>query len=115
MLGAVELNVTRTSGSYVEGVWTPAAPSTFDIEGSLQPLNGRELLLLPEGERSKGSWKLYTEPEVELRVAEAGGAAEADTVAWEGRTLRVVGRLDHGHHTGLTLQHRKYLLREVEV
>ena len=60
LLGALGLSVTRTDGSYVDGVWTPGVASTFAIEGSIQPMSGRELLLLPEGQRSRGAWTLYT-------------------------------------------------------
>lgn len=113
ILGAVPLTVTRASGSYVDSVWTPGAGSTFGIEGSIQPLNGRELLLLPEGQRSRGAWKLYT-ADGDLRTLEAGSSNEADRITWDGKVLLVVRRIDHSHHPGFGLAHYKYELREAE-
>ena len=42
----------RATGAMVEGKYTPGSPTMLPVRGSLQPLGGRELLRLPEGERS---------------------------------------------------------------
>lgn len=47
---------TRLKGHYVKGT-----PSVISCSGNVQPLNGDELKLLPEGNRKKGSIKVYTE------------------------------------------------------
>ena len=47
---------TRLKGHYVKGT-----PSVISCSGNVQPLNGDELKLLSEGNRKKGSIKIYTE------------------------------------------------------
>jgi len=44
-----------------KGHYTKAQPSVILCDGSVQPINGDELALLPEGNREKGSIKIYTE------------------------------------------------------
>lgn len=110
MLGATTLTVTRrAAGSYVAGVWTPGATSTLTVEGSLQPMTGRELLLLPEGERTRARWKLYTE--TELRTADETTTTEADRVSWNGRSLVVVRVQDYSH-VGLLPHYRCELVAD---
>lgn len=110
MLGATLLTVTRTAaGTYVDGVWTPGATSTFGIEGSLQPMSGRELLLLPEGERAAARWKLYTE--TALLTADEAAQTEADRVSWNGRSLVVV-RVNDYSHVGMLEHYRCELVAD---
>lgn len=46
--------------SYSGGVGSKAVSTTFTIKGNAQPLNGNELLQLPEGDRQRQNLKLYT-------------------------------------------------------
>lgn len=55
----------KTGGSYVNGNWNDGVESTFEIMGSVQPLNGEELQRLPENLRTKRTVKIYTKTEVE--------------------------------------------------
>lgn len=47
---------TKLKGHYIKGV-----PTVISCSGNVQPLNGDELKLLSEGNRKKGSIKIYTE------------------------------------------------------
>jgi len=42
-------------GSYTNGKWAAGVATTLTVSGSIQPAKGYELLLLPEGDRSRGS------------------------------------------------------------
>ena len=79
--------VTRPGdGAYVLGRWVPAAGSTFPVDASVQPLNGKEVRLLPEGFTVDGTKKLYT-----TTLLRAGAnAAQSDTVAIGSETWRVI-------------------------
>lgn len=46
------------------GVQSSASSTTFSIKGNAQPLNGRELLQLAEGDRKRHNLKLYTKTEL---------------------------------------------------
>lgn len=50
---------TRTKGKYIAG-----PTSEVTIEANWQPLNGKELLNLPELQRTKRSIKVYSEDEI---------------------------------------------------
>jgi len=47
---------TKVKGHYIQG-----DPTVFLTDANVQPINGDEFLLLPEGNRIKGSLKIYTE------------------------------------------------------
>lgn len=112
MLGATLITVQRIgAGAHINGVWVPGAVTEVQVRGSLQPINARELALLPEGERARGRWKLYTDDL--LRTADPTAATEADRVLWEGRTLTVVQVRSYAH-TGLSLAHYRCELVEEE-
>ncbi len=56
------LCVTRTVfQGYVDGKPTYAEPKVFKIKGNVQPLNGRELLIVPEADRFKEQYWIFTE------------------------------------------------------
>jgi hypothetical protein len=46
--------------SYTDGVGSRSASTFFEIRGNAQPLNGKELLQLAEGDRKRQNLKLYT-------------------------------------------------------
>ncbi len=58
--GGIEIQ-RETTGSWTNGRFTAGArSSTTGIEASFQPLNGREIEILAEGDRSKRTGKVYT-------------------------------------------------------
>lgn len=42
------------------GIYVPGAPTDTVIQASVQPVNGKELQTLPEGERERDWLKVYT-------------------------------------------------------
>jgi hypothetical protein len=54
----------KTGGEYVNGRWNPSADTPFSITASIQPANGIELQLLPEGRREAGAYSLRSSEEI---------------------------------------------------
>ena len=62
----------QRSGDYVLGHWVPTGnKNTFEIIASIQPIDGKTMQQLPEGERSMEMRTLYTTTEL-LTVDEQG-------------------------------------------
>jgi len=60
-LDTEQITVSRAGqGSYVNGRFIPATSVETVAEGNIQPLNGKELLQLPEGDRERQTGKIYT-------------------------------------------------------
>lgn len=81
---------------YVNGKPVKKAVQSFDIRCNVQPLSGKELLLVPEGDRSKEQYNLWTQAKVELndRIQRCGVQFQVQTVeAWgsfyECRIMRI--------------------------
>ena len=71
--------VTRyTAGAYVGHTYVPGATTTFSVLMSVQPLNGRELLNIPEAQRTRQWIKAYCA--TELRTANQSLGIRADRV-----------------------------------
>ena len=104
LLGAKTYVVTRQgAGAVVDGDFLAGAISTFPIVGSLQPVTGAELEHLPEGDRTRGKYKLYTTSDLH----KARPNAQADTIATPQGDLEVIAVLDFN----LSVQgHWKYVL-----
>ena len=56
--------VDRSTGSWSKGQRVEGTSSTFTARGSVQPITGRELQLVPELDREKENIKIYTETEL---------------------------------------------------
>lgn len=100
------LTVTRESGgTFTNGKWVPGTPSTFTIDASIQPLNMRELELLPEGRRASGeSYKLYTDYVDDLLTVTD---ETPDVVSIYSEDFEVFGKEVWGN--GL-INHKKYIV-----
>jgi len=77
----------RAAGAWVAGDWVPGTPSTFDITMSVQPLTDKELLDLPEAQRTRRTIKGYTD--TFLNTTSKEDATEADLVEYDGRDFEV--------------------------
>lgn len=78
ILGQQPLTLRRFSGSRgADGRWTSTYTDST-IYGSWQPTNGRDLQRLSEGERSRGTRKVFTA--TALIVADAAGSVLADRI-----------------------------------
>lgn len=78
--------VTRDAGGYVNGVWTPNT-STVNVLAAVQPLTGPELVRLPEGDRERAVFKVYSADEIRTRdeIAVSGVTYQLQNVEpWSG-------------------------------
>lgn len=94
------------NGDWIEGDNTTAQ---FDIQGSLQPITGNDLQLLPDGLKRTDVRKLYTK--TELRSINDDTEQEADKITIDGSDYEV-----HSVEkwVGRRLQHYKVLLVKEE-
>lgn len=82
-VGKTTVKVKRsTGGQRVSGVWKENPPIIIEATGSIQPfLKSTELLLLPEGDRTKETIKFYTA--TEIRAGKEGvNARSPDIILW---------------------------------
>ncbi len=70
------------AGTWVEGVWVPGAFEDFEDRMSVQPLVGKDLLNLPEAQRTKRLMKGYIA--TELRTVSEADKIDADQVFYDG-------------------------------
>ncbi len=66
---------------------TRPAPTSSTVRASVQPMNGEDVQLLPEGNRHADMLKLYTKSE--LRTADQHAGTPADRVVIDGKTYEV--------------------------
>ena len=100
-------SITAMAGGYIDGVYQPGPITTFDAVMSIQPLSGKELLLLPEGERTRRYVKGYTA--TELKTASHAESRMADRVA-DGDVEYEVQNIETW---GSALSHFKVIMAEV--
>lgn len=78
----------RDPGSYVNGNWTPAGTYTeFQIIASIQPINGRELQMMPEGQRTREMVRIYTKSGLRPTIEQQN--VKGDLVSYKGRQWEV--------------------------
>lgn len=93
-----EVTVTRyAAGDYVDGTYVPGSTSTFDTVMSVQQMRGRELLNLPEGQRTRHWVKAYAS--VELFNSDQSESKKADTVTVDS-VVYEVHRVEYWEATG---------------
>jgi hypothetical protein len=82
------VTVTRPgAGAYTNGTWTPGSSSSFSIEISLQPVQGEDLQILTEAERTRRVMKGYTV--TRLYTARESTDQKPDRVAYDGEAFEV--------------------------
>lgn len=87
----------------VKGRPVPAVEKSFVVEANVQPFNYRDLMVLPESDRTKEWIKVYVATSEILRTARQGSDGyDADEVEWNGDRFKVMrlqsykmGVLDH--------------------
>jgi hypothetical protein len=78
----------RNPGSYVDGDWVPSGTYTdYEMIASIQPINGRELEILPEGQRTKEAVRIYTKFGLQQAVEQQN--VKGDLVSYRGRQYEV--------------------------
>ncbi len=85
-----DATVTRqdAAGSYVNGEYVGGATTDFEIQMSIQPLTAKEVLKLPEAQRTKQWVKGYASEA--LFTSEQSASKKADRVSLNGRNFEVI-------------------------
>ena len=82
--------VTRyASGSYTDGTYVDGATASFNVNMAIMPLTEKELMALPEGERTRRQMKGYTT--TELHTVETSSSKKADLIAYDSVEFEVQG------------------------
>lgn len=108
------VTVTRYgTGQYVDALYQTGATTTFTTKMSIQPLNGKDLLNLPEGQRTRNLMKAYAS--VQMYTAEIAASKKADLVTTGGVTYEVQ-KVESWESSGNKIvPYWKLLLAEVNV
>lgn len=78
----------RKDGAYINGRWAPTGNlETLQITASVQPLSGDELQMLPEGERTAETKRLYTT--TKLNSLNESEQMNADIITIDGSSWEV--------------------------
>lgn len=86
----IPLDIYRTTqGQYVDGEWVEGTESTITIDVNIQPLKEAELMLLPEADRGKQWWKMYSASEIRMDKQGTGGW-DADEFVYQGDRYKVM-------------------------
>lgn len=93
---------TRVLGP--KGVWTTGTPETLTFLGSVQPLSGKDLLVLEPGSRDTGKVWIYTGSQLKKRTE--GSQDIADVLVHDGARWEVID--DKGYSNGI-IPHHKYM------
>jgi len=84
-----ELTVIREKSGYiVKGRYQETPPQEVNIKASIQPVSGKDRMMLPEGIRSKEIIKLYTT--FLLQTDNAEGSTKSDVVVYNGCRYDVI-------------------------
>ena len=86
------------------GIWSPGTMSTITIQGSVQPLSGKDLATMEAGSRDLGKVWVYTGSE--LRKRTEGSTTEADQIEFDGSIWEII---DVRPYSSGIIPHRKYL------
>lgn len=81
--------IRSTAGSYVDGVWVEGTETNVTIDVNIQPLKPSELLILPEADRSRQWWKMYSASEIRMDKQGTSGWA-ADEFVYQGDRYKVM-------------------------
>lgn len=104
LTGRLPITVYRKGkDTIVKGRPVPAVETSFVVEANVQPFNYRDLMVLPESDRTKEWIKVYVATSEILRTARQGSDGyDADEVLWNGERFKVMrlqsyamGILDH--------------------
>lgn len=95
-------------GAYVRGVWMEGAAIQATLYASVQPAIGQELLVLPEGLRTRATVKVYTDQE--LNTAENG--QKADRIQWQGHIYEIAMKAPYQSDV---INHFKYYATKLQV
>lgn len=89
-MGGKEYPVTRSrGGSYIAGIWTEDDSGPADLKAlmSEQPVTGKDIERIEEGDRNKEIKKVYSADE--LRIHNESTGSQADIVTIRGKQFQV--------------------------
>lgn len=78
-----------SSGSYVNGVWTPAATTNITRTLKIQPMKPSELAIFPEADRSRDWIKVYCN-DGDLSEGDVSSKTRGDEFSYNGRNYRIM-------------------------
>lgn len=108
----IPIEITRRElGSFVDGDWVEGSTTTFTAMVNIQPLKPYEIMILPEAERTRSWWKLYS-AEV-LRTAKEGSWS-ADEFTWKNDRYKIMKVDDWTSGMGI-LEHTRSQAVRVEL
>lgn len=90
------------AGNYVDGRWVDGTPTSVTIRAAVFSPSGRDLYDLPEGQRERIVWTIWSREE--LRTADEDAQTVADAVQIQGRWFRVFKvwpRVEGDYHKAL--------------
>ena len=88
---AITLRTFATGARGTDGRYTAGASVDTPIQASVQPLNGRDLQTLEEGDRQKDTKKFYTLASVKTADQHTGDSADhliVDGISYEARKVQ---------------------------
>ncbi len=85
---AEPFTIFRTTGYFDRGGWTAGPPVQIPARGVVTPASDRELDMVPEGDRIKGSMTFHTHEELHLTSVSEGSVS--DKILWQGDYYRLV-------------------------
>lgn len=103
----------KDKDTVVKGRPTAALETSFIVEANVQPFNYRDLMVLPESDRTKEWIKVYVATSDVFRTARQGSDGyEADEILWQGDRFKVM-RIQP-YRMGV-LDHQKLICARVEI
>jgi hypothetical protein len=101
----------RSLGEYVEGEWIEGQTIEVPVQVNIQPLKGYEILQLPESERTRVWWKLYS---ADLLRTEKEGSHDADEFVWKNDRYKIM-KVDDWQDAMQILEHCKAYATRIEL
>lgn len=109
---SIALTVYRkTQGSYVNGDWVEGTEAEIIRTVNIQPLKPNEILMLPEAERTRQWWKVYSDEDLRTDKEGASGYS-ADEFIYQGERYKIMKVSNY--EMGI-LNHHKALATRIEL
>jgi hypothetical protein len=91
---AQTFTIMRSSGQFIAGRWVENDPILIPTLGVELPLEPKELVMVPEGDRVKGTAKFYTT--IPVFTTDVDKQATGDRIEWHGDIYKIISVKDYG-------------------